>query len=87
MKHALDFYLKQRRKIVALNYVGFVISWDMETDAAEQKYYSRFRASCGRVGNELSAFNGPRIRKRRFRFVREQKFFGRSFKARNRRCI
>ncbi len=36
MKHALDFYLKQRRKIVALNYVGFVISWDMETDAAEQ---------------------------------------------------
>ncbi len=35
MQKALDFYLQQRRKIVALNYVGFVISWDMETDAAE----------------------------------------------------
>lgn len=36
MQKALDFYIKQRRKLVALNYVGFIISWDMETDAAEQ---------------------------------------------------
>ena len=36
MQKVLDFYLQQRRKIVALNYVGFVISWDMETDAATE---------------------------------------------------
>ena len=36
MKKALEFYKQQRRKIVAFNYVGFLVSWDMETDAAEQ---------------------------------------------------
>ena len=36
MQQALEFYKKQRRKILAFNYVGFVIGWDMETDAAEQ---------------------------------------------------
>lgn len=35
MEKALEFYKKQRRKIVAFNYLNFVISWDMETDAAE----------------------------------------------------
>lgn len=32
---ALDFYKQQRRKIIAQNYVGFVSSWDMETEAKE----------------------------------------------------
>ncbi len=35
MKQALEFYLEHRKKIVAQNYVNFVISWDMQTDAAE----------------------------------------------------
>ena len=36
MEKSMEFYKKQRRKISAFNYVGFVIGWDMETDAAEQ---------------------------------------------------
>ena len=36
MQQALEFYKKQRRKIIAFNYVGFLVGWDMETDAAEQ---------------------------------------------------
>ena len=35
MEKALKFYKEQRRKLVAFNYINFVISWDMETDAAE----------------------------------------------------
>lgn len=35
MEKALDFYKKQRRKIVMFNYLNFLVSWDMETDAAE----------------------------------------------------
>lgn len=36
MEKALEFYKQQRRKIIAFNYVGFLVGWDMETDAAEQ---------------------------------------------------
>ncbi len=36
MKQALDFYLSQRKKILAQNYAGFVISWDQQTQATEQ---------------------------------------------------
>ncbi|MCM1194535.1 MAG: carboxypeptidase M32 [Corallococcus sp.] len=36
MEKSLEFYKKQRRKIVAFNYLDFIVSWDMETDAAEQ---------------------------------------------------
>lgn len=32
---ALKKYLEQRKKIVAQNYVGFLIEWDTQTDAAE----------------------------------------------------
>lgn len=35
MEKALEFYKKQRRKIIMFNYLGFLVSWDMETDAAE----------------------------------------------------
>ncbi len=35
MKNALEFYLAHRKKIVAQAYVNFIISWDMETTAAE----------------------------------------------------
>ena len=35
MEKALEFYKKQRRKIVMFNYLNFLVSWDMETDAAE----------------------------------------------------
>jgi len=35
MKKELEFYKNQRRKIVAYNYLNFIVSWDMETDAAE----------------------------------------------------
>ncbi|MDE7455071.1 MAG: carboxypeptidase M32 [Clostridia bacterium] len=35
MEKALEFYKKQRRKMVMFNYLGFIVSWDMETDAAE----------------------------------------------------
>lgn len=35
MEKALKFYKEQRRKLVAFNYINFVISWDMETDAVE----------------------------------------------------
>lgn len=32
---ALNFYKNQRKKLLALQYAGFVIEWDMQTDAAE----------------------------------------------------
>lgn len=35
MEKALEFYKKQRRKMIMFNYLGFLVSWDMETDAAE----------------------------------------------------
>ena len=35
MEKALEFYKKQRRKILMFKYLDFVVSWDMETDAAE----------------------------------------------------
>lgn len=36
MKQALEFYLEQRKKIMAQNYANFLISWDQETVAPEQ---------------------------------------------------
>ena len=33
--NSLEIYLAHRKKIVAQNYVNFVLQWDMETDAAE----------------------------------------------------
>ncbi len=36
MQQALNFYLAQRKKILAQNYAGFLISWDHETQATEQ---------------------------------------------------
>ena len=35
MKKELEFYLQHRKKLLAMNYVNFVISWDTQTDAAE----------------------------------------------------
>lgn len=35
MEKALELYKKQRRKMLAIRYVNFLVSWDMETDAAE----------------------------------------------------
>ena len=35
MKKELEYYLQQRRKIVAMNYADFIINWDAQTDAAE----------------------------------------------------
>ena len=35
MKKELEYYLQQRKKIVAMNYADFVINWDAQTDAAE----------------------------------------------------
>lgn len=34
-QEAIEFYKKQRRKMLAMNYANFVIGWDMQTDAAE----------------------------------------------------
>ena len=34
MKEALNLYLEHRKKLIAQQYVDFVISWDMQTDAA-----------------------------------------------------
>lgn len=34
-QEALEFYLNHRKKIVAMNYVWFVSSWDMQTEAAQ----------------------------------------------------
>lgn len=31
---ALEIYKNQRKRLVALNYIAFVVNWDMETDAA-----------------------------------------------------
>ena len=36
MQQALQFYLEQRKKILAQHYAGFLISWDHETQATEQ---------------------------------------------------
>lgn len=35
MKKASEYYLNQRKKLIAQNYIDFVLSWDTETDAAE----------------------------------------------------
>ena len=35
MQKELDYYLQQRKKILAMHYVNFVIDWDTQTDAAE----------------------------------------------------
>ena len=40
MKKELEYYLSQRKKIVALNYADFVINWDAQTDAAENSIIS-----------------------------------------------
>ena len=34
-QEALEFYINHRKKIVAMNYVWFVSSWDMQTEAAQ----------------------------------------------------
>ena len=34
MQKELEFYLEQRKKILAMHYVDFVIGWDTQTDAA-----------------------------------------------------
>ena len=34
MQKELEFYLEQRKKILAMHYVEFVIGWDTQTDAA-----------------------------------------------------
>ena len=35
MQKELEYYLEQRKKILAMRYVNFVIDWDTQTDAAE----------------------------------------------------
>lgn len=35
-EEALQFYKQQRRKILAQHFADFIISWDMQTDAAPQ---------------------------------------------------
>ncbi len=35
MEKELDFYKRQRKKILALNYAAFLAGWDMQTEAAE----------------------------------------------------
>ena len=35
MQKELEFYLAQRKKLLAMHYVNFVIDWDTQTDAAE----------------------------------------------------
>ena len=35
MKRELEYYLQQRRKMLAMHYVDFVVGWDNQTDAAE----------------------------------------------------
>ena len=35
MKRELDYYLAQRRKMLAMQYVDFIVGWDSQTDAAE----------------------------------------------------
>ena len=35
MQNELEFYLQQRKKLIAMRYVNFVIGWDMHTDAAD----------------------------------------------------
>lgn len=35
MQKELNYYLSQRKKMVAMRYVNFIIGWDMQTDAAE----------------------------------------------------
>lgn len=35
MKRELEYYLQQRRKMLAMRYADFVIGWDAQTDAAE----------------------------------------------------
>lgn len=35
MQKELQYYLNQRKKMVAMHYVNFIIGWDMQTDAAE----------------------------------------------------
>lgn len=35
MQKELNYYLGQRKKMVAMRYVNFIIGWDMQTDAAE----------------------------------------------------
>lgn len=35
MQQYLDYYKQQRRKLIAFNYVGFVVGWDNETQVAE----------------------------------------------------
>ena len=44
MEKALEFYKQQRRKIIAFNYVGLLVGWDMETDAAEQSIPNRWQS-------------------------------------------
>ena len=36
MKKELELYLEQRKKLLAMHYIDFVIGWDTQTDAAEQ---------------------------------------------------
>ena len=36
MQQALNFYIEQRKKLLAQQYAGFLISWDHETQATEQ---------------------------------------------------
>lgn len=52
MKKELEFYLAQRKKIVALGYVNFIIGWDMQTDAAENSILANSEQSA--VISEMS---------------------------------
>ena len=52
MKQELEYYLAQRKKIIALHYVNFVIDWDMQTDAAENSILANSQQSA--VLSEMS---------------------------------
>ena len=43
MKKELEYYLAQRRKMLAMQYADFVIGWDAQTDAAENSIIANMK--------------------------------------------
>ena len=63
MKKELEYYLAQRRKMLAMQYVDFVIGWDAQTDAAENSIIANSEQSAVLSEMQYNLTTDPKFEK------------------------
>ena len=63
MKRELEYYLAQRRKMLAMQYVDFVIGWDSQTDAAENSILANSEQSAVLSEMQYNLTTDPKFEK------------------------